>query len=116
MAAKYLFLLAHLNRSLRSSRLGLLFVPQASAKSGEGAFSHHGATLWNKLPADQRSVKTLSSFESLKTLLFFHASADLQAFAFAWKCLIHISFLFFDLHFSLYFIFLPVKHTEFTFI
>ncbi len=45
--------------------------PKVKTKSGKGGFSHCGAVLWNKLPADPRSVETLSSFKSgLKTLLF----------------------------------------------
>ncbi len=61
----------HPIRSLRSSDMGLLNVPKVKTKSGKGGFSRCGAVLWNKLPADPRSVETLSSFKSgLKTLLF----------------------------------------------
>lgn len=50
---------------------GLLFLPYVRTRSGKGGFSHHGATLWNKLPTHLKSVETLSSSKSgHKTLLF----------------------------------------------
>ena len=59
-------------RTLRSSDKGLLTVHWINSKSGYGAFSHYGPTLWNSIPADLRSVTTVSSFKSkLKILTSF---------------------------------------------
>ena len=58
-------------RPLRSSGAGLLAVPRIRCRSGEGALCCCGPALWNKLPADLRSITTVFTFKSkLKTFLF----------------------------------------------
>ncbi len=44
--------------------MGLLNVHKVQTKSGEGVVSHYGDVLWNKLPADLKSVETLGSVKS----------------------------------------------------
>ena len=63
------------SRSLRSSDKNLLVVPVTRLKTfGDRAFSKAAPKLWNNLPSDIRSTKTLSLFKSrLKTHLFAEA-------------------------------------------
>ena len=61
-------------RTLRSSDKGLLTAHPINFKSGSGAFSHYGPTLWNSIPADLRSATTVCSFKrKLNTYLFSQA-------------------------------------------
>ena len=59
-------------RNLRSSGSGLLSIPKVNLKTkGDRAFSVRAPRLWNDLPDEIRSAKSVSSFKSLlKTHLF----------------------------------------------
>ena len=59
-------------RTLRSSNEGFLRVPRCNLRTyGDRAFSHIAPTLWNSLPEDMRTCKSLNTFKSqLKTFLF----------------------------------------------
>lgn len=62
------------SRTLRASNTSPLTVPKIRSKSGEGAFSHYGLTLWNKLPDHIRCTTAVLSFKGkLKTHLFSRA-------------------------------------------
>jgi hypothetical protein len=60
------------SRTLRSSTMNLLKCPKSNTCSfGDRSFSHAGPRLWNSLPMDIRSCKSVDSFKvSLKTYLF----------------------------------------------
>jgi len=55
--------------SLWSADKNTLFIPQASLKYGEWAFTVAGPTAWNSLPAD---IRTLTSTRAFKKKLFTH--------------------------------------------
>ena len=58
-------------RSLRSSNLGLLQIPNSKKLWGERAFAYAGPSLWNSLPQGLRDLTSSDSFKSnLKTYLF----------------------------------------------
>ena len=59
-------------RTLWSSNKGFLRVPRCNLKTyGDRVFSHIAPTLWNSLPEDMRTCKSLNTFNSqLKTFLF----------------------------------------------
>ena len=59
------------SRSLRSSNLNLLTVPNIKTKIGSRGFRSSGPAMWNSLPASLRTPNTYSAFCSqLKTHLF----------------------------------------------
>lgn len=60
------------SRALRSQSKNLLSIPQTRLKSfGDRAFCKAAPTLWNSLPLDIRSCKSVATFKSkLKTYLF----------------------------------------------
>lgn len=60
------------NRTLRSTNQLLLVVPRTRYRRwGDQAFSVAGPRLWNKLPADLRTITELGPFKAkLKTYLF----------------------------------------------
>ena len=60
------------SRSLRSSEQGLLSVPRTNlTRYGDRAFSVAAPTLWNALPRNLRSTKSLAAFKrDLKTYFF----------------------------------------------
>jgi len=60
------------NRTLRSTNQLLLVVPRTRySRWGDRAFSVAGPRLWNKLPADLRTITELGPFKAkLKTYLF----------------------------------------------
>ena len=58
-------------RDLRSSDQNVLFVPRIKTKKGEGSFSVAAPKLWNHLPSEIRTSKTVYSFrKKLKTFYF----------------------------------------------
>ena len=59
-------------RSLRSADEEYLVVPKTKMHTaGDRAFSVHAPRLWNRLPKDIRTSKTITTFKSkLKTYLF----------------------------------------------
>ena len=59
-------------RTLRSSKKSLFYVPQTMTKSyGERSFSYAATVLWNNLPEYLRNIETYEKFRSnLKTHLF----------------------------------------------
>ena len=91
-------------RPLRSSDGGFLVVLRIRSGAGKCEFSYCRPALWNALPDELRSIKTVSTFKAkLKTFLF--SQAHLQC-----KCmsllLLYICLMFLCL-------FLNVKHIEF---
>ena len=50
-------------RDLRSSDQNVLFVPQIKIKKGVGSFSVAAPKLWNHLPGEIRTLKTVHSFK-----------------------------------------------------
>ena len=74
-APKYLYDMLHTytaGRSLRSSNDEfILVIPRVRTKFGERAFSYNAPKLWNSLPYELRSCKSLNTFKvRLKTHLF----------------------------------------------
>ena len=66
-----LLTLYHPGRTLRSSNLNLLSVPDIRSKIGRRSFSFSAPMVWNSLPCELRSLTCLASFRSrLKTHLF----------------------------------------------
>ena len=66
-------LLIHHNpsRSLRTRHQNTLVCPRIHSNLGRRSFSYASPTIWNSLPANLRSLDSLSSFRSaLKTFLF----------------------------------------------
>ena len=62
-------------RDLRSSDQNVLFVPCIKTKKSEGSFSVAAPKLWNHLPGDIKTSKTVHSFrKKLKTVYFNQAS------------------------------------------
>lgn len=59
-------------RTHTSSSANLQTVPRINNKSDEGAFSHYGSKLWNKLP-DDHSITVSSLKSKCKTYLFSQA-------------------------------------------
>ena len=47
---------------LRSSDQNVLFAPRIKTKKGEGSFSVAAPKLWNHLPGEIRTTKTVHSF------------------------------------------------------
>ena len=60
-----------LSRTLRSSSKSSLVIPRCNLKTyGQRAFSYTAPVLWNSLPEDMRSCKSLTTFKTkLKTFL-----------------------------------------------
>ena len=60
------------SRMLRSCSKSLLIIPTCNHKTySKRAFSYIAPVLWNSLPEDRRSCKSLTTFKSkLKTFLF----------------------------------------------
>ena len=50
------------NRDLRSSDQNVLFAPLIKTKKGEGSFSVAAPKLWNHLPGEIKTSKTVHSF------------------------------------------------------
>ena len=64
-------------RSLRSSGQNLLVAGRTKSSYGDRAFMASAPYLWNQLPADIRSIDTLTLFKSkLKAVLFAKAYSE----------------------------------------
>ena len=58
-------------RHLRSFDQNVLFVPRIKTKKGEGSFSVAAPKLWNYLPGEIKTSKTVHSFrKKFKTFYF----------------------------------------------